>query len=69
MKLGANHPMGPLSLADFIGLDNCLRILENLYKKTERPEYIPRQLLIQKVKNNNLGRKTGKGFLCYDLDS
>ena len=69
MKLGANHPMGPLSIADFIGLDNCLRILENLHKKTKRPEYIPHQLLIQKVKNNNLGRKTGKGFFCYNVDS
>lgn len=69
MKLGANHPMGPLSIADFIGLDNCLRILEKLHKKTKRPEYMPHQLLIQKVKNNNLGRKTGKGFFCYNADS
>lgn len=65
MKLGANHPMGPLSLADFIGLDNCLRILGNLYRKTHSPEYKPPQLLIQKVKENNLGRKTGRGFFNY----
>ncbi len=65
MKLGANHPMGPLSLADFIGLDNCLIILENLYEKTKSAEYAPHPLLIKKVKENNLGRKTGNGFFSY----
>jgi 3-hydroxybutyryl-CoA dehydrogenase len=65
MKLGVNHPMGPLSLADFIGLDNCLSILENLYEKTKRSEFNPNPLLYQKVKENNLGRKTGKGFFNY----
>jgi 3-hydroxybutyryl-CoA dehydrogenase len=65
MKLGVNHPMGPLSLADFIGLDNCLNILENLHEKTKSTEYRPHPLLIQKVKENNLGRKTGKGFFSY----
>ena len=67
MKLGANHPMGPLSLADFIGLDNCLIILENLHKKTNCSEYKPHPLLIKKVKENNLGRKTGEGFFSYTL--
>jgi 3-hydroxybutyryl-CoA dehydrogenase len=65
MKLGVNHPMGPLSLADFIGLDNCLVILENLHEKTKSPEYKPHPLLIQKVKENDLGRKTGRGFFNY----
>jgi 3-hydroxybutyryl-CoA dehydrogenase len=65
MKLGANHPIGPLSLADLIGLDNCLIILENLHKKTKNPEYSPHSLLIQKVKENNLGRKTRQGFFSY----
>lgn len=65
MKLGANHPMGPLSLADFIGLDTCLSILENLYEKTKSTKYKPYPLLTQKVKENNLGRKTGSGFFNY----
>jgi 3-hydroxybutyryl-CoA dehydrogenase len=65
MKLGANHPMGPLRLADFIGLDTCLTILENLYKSTKNAQYKPHPLLINKVKLNNLGLKTGKGFYAY----
>jgi 3-hydroxybutyryl-CoA dehydrogenase len=65
MKLGANHPMGPLHLADFIGLDVCLIILENLYQQDKTDRYKPNTLLTQKVKENNLGRKTGKGFFDY----
>jgi 3-hydroxybutyryl-CoA dehydrogenase len=65
VKLGANHPMGPLHLADFIGLDVCLIILENLYQQDGTSRYRPNPLLIQKVKNNHLGRKTGKGFFDY----
>jgi 3-hydroxybutyryl-CoA dehydrogenase len=65
MKLGANHPMGPLHLADFVGLDICLEIFENLYAQTKRNEYKPHPILIQKVKENNLGRKTGRGFFEY----
>ena len=65
MRLGANHPMGPLHLADFIGLDITLQVFENLYEQTNRGEYKPQPLLIQKVKERNLGRKTGRGFFEY----
>ena len=65
MRLGANHPIGPLHLADFIGLDITLQVFENLYAQTSRCEYKPQPLLIQKVKEHNLGRKTGKGFFEY----
>jgi 3-hydroxybutyryl-CoA dehydrogenase len=65
MRLGANHPMGPLHLADFIGLDITLQVFENLYGQTSRCEYKPQPLLIQKVKEHNLGRKTGRGFFEY----
>lgn len=62
---GLNHPMGPLHLADFLGLDVCLTILENLHERTHNPQYKPNALLVQKVRNNNLGKKTGKGFFEY----
>jgi 3-hydroxybutyryl-CoA dehydrogenase len=65
IQLGLNHPMGPLHLADFLGLDVCLTILENLYGKTRNPQYKPNALLVQKVRSNNLGKKTGKGFFVY----
>jgi 3-hydroxybutyryl-CoA dehydrogenase len=65
IRLGVKHPMGPLHLADLIGLDVCLTILENLHKKTKNAHYKPRPLLVQKVKEHNLGRKTGKGFFEY----
>jgi 3-hydroxybutyryl-CoA dehydrogenase len=65
VELGLNHPLGPLRLADFVGLDVCSTILENLYHKTGNSQYKPHPLLVQKVKNNNLGRKTGKGFFDY----
>ncbi|MEO1384802.1 MAG: 3-hydroxybutyryl-CoA dehydrogenase [Bacteroidota bacterium] len=65
MKLGMAHPMGPLTLADFIGLDVCLAILEVLYKGFGNPKYAPCPLLVNMVTAGHLGRKTGKGFYEY----
>ena len=65
MKLGMNHPMGPLELADFIGLDVCLDILEVLYEGFRDPKYRPCSLLIKYVNAGYLGRKSGKGFYKY----
>ncbi len=65
MKLGMNHPMGPLTLADFIGLDVCLAIMEVLYEGYADPKYRPCPLLRKMVQANYLGRKTGKGFYEY----
>lgn len=66
MKLGMNHPMGPLTLADFIGLDVCLHILEVLHDELGDDKYRPCPLLRRKVTAGQLGRKTGEGFFSYD---
>ena len=65
MKLGMNHPMGPLTLADFIGLDVCLAIMEVLYNGFNDPKYRPCPLLKKMVAAKKLGRKTGEGFFKY----
>jgi len=65
MKLGMAHPMGPLTLADFIGLDVCLDILEVMHNELGDPKYRPCPLLRKMVEANRLGRKTGRGFYDY----
>jgi 3-hydroxybutyryl-CoA dehydrogenase len=65
MKLGMNHPMGPLTLADFIGLDVCLAILEVLHDGLGDPKYRPCPLLKRMVAAGHLGRKSGRGFYAY----
>ncbi len=65
MKLGANHPMGPLQLGDYIGLDICLAIMEVIYAETGDPKYRPAPLLRKMVRANKLGCKTGIGFYDY----
>jgi 3-hydroxybutyryl-CoA dehydrogenase len=66
MKLGMNHPMGPLTLADFIGLDVCLAIMDVLYSGYNDSKYRPCPLLKKMVAAQKLGRKTGEGFFKYD---
>ncbi len=65
MQLGANHPMGPLALGDFIGLDVCLAIMEVLNNEYSDPKYRPHPLLRKMVRAGQLGRKSGKGFYNY----
>jgi 3-hydroxybutyryl-CoA dehydrogenase len=65
MKLGMNHPMGPLTLADFVGLDVCLNVLEVLHRGFGDPKYRPCPLLVKMVDAGYLGRKSGKGFYEY----
>lgn len=66
MKLGTNQPMGPLTLADFIGLDTCLAIMEVLYEGFKDPKYRPCPLLVKLVRAGYLGRKSGRGFFVYN---
>ena len=66
MKLGANHPMGPLALGDLIGLDVCLAIMEVMFHETLDTKYRPARLLKKMVRAKQLGQKTGKGFYEYD---
>ncbi|MBL4720966.1 MAG: 3-hydroxybutyryl-CoA dehydrogenase [Alphaproteobacteria bacterium] len=68
MKLGANHPMGPLELADFIGLDTCLAVMQVLYEGLADTKYRPCPLLVKYVEAGWLGRKTGRGFYDYAGD-
>jgi 3-hydroxybutyryl-CoA dehydrogenase len=68
MRLGANHPMGPLQLADFIGLDTCLAVMQVLYEGLADSKYRPCPLLVKYVEAGWLGRKTGRGFYDYRSD-
>jgi 3-hydroxybutyryl-CoA dehydrogenase len=69
MKLGMAHPMGPLQLADFIGLDTCLSILRVLQDGFGNPKYAPCPLLVNMVMAGKLGVKTGEGFYQYSSGS
>jgi 3-hydroxybutyryl-CoA dehydrogenase len=64
-RIGLNHPMGPLELADFIGLDVCLGIMRVLHEGLEAPQFAPPSVLVRLVDEGNLGQKTGRGFHTY----
>ena len=64
-KIGLNHPMGPLELADFIGLDVCLGIMRVLYEGFEQEHFAPPRVLVELVEAGHLGQKTGRGFHVY----
>lgn len=66
MQLGANHPMGPLALADLVGLDICLRVMETLHEELGEDKYRPHPLLRKMVRAGKLGQKTGEGFYKYN---
>jgi 3-hydroxybutyryl-CoA dehydrogenase len=66
MKLGCNHPIGPLALADLIGLDTCLAIMEVYQSEFKDDKYRPSPLLLDLVAKGHLGRKTGRGVYVYD---
>ena len=66
MKLGCNHPIGPLALADMIGLDTMLAVMQVFYEGFDDPKYRPAQRLKEMVAAGRLGRKTGQGFYRYD---
>ncbi len=68
MKLGMGHPMGPLQLADFVGLDVCLSVLQVLHNNIGNPKYAPCPLLVNMVASGNLGVKSGVGFYDYRMD-
>jgi 3-hydroxybutyryl-CoA dehydrogenase len=68
MRLGANHPMGPLQLADFIGLDTCLSIMQVLYEGLADTKYRPCPLLVKYVEAGWIGRKVGRGFYDYSTE-
>ncbi len=68
LRLGANHPMGPLELADFIGLDTCLAIMNVLYNGLADTKYRPCPLLVKYVEAGWLGRKSQRGFYDYRVD-
>ncbi len=67
MKYGMNHPIGPIKLADFIGLDICLNIMQVIYENSNDDRYKPSQLLEALVRDGKLGKKTGEGFYKYDV--
>jgi 3-hydroxybutyryl-CoA dehydrogenase len=66
MRLGCGHPMGPLTLSDFVGLDVVLAVGDSLYDEFRRPEYAPPPLLRRMVSAGRLGRKSGRGFYEYE---
>jgi len=69
MKLGMAHPMGPLQLADLIGLDVCLSIMNVLLDGFNNPKYTPCPMLVEMVKNGKLGAKSGEGFYVHKAGS